>query len=149
MAAFRAWLDARPSDRMIRLKRPVPAFTPLSPPWPGNRPMTSNPRQSTTSSSRVPRLRWLAASLIVFGASGLIAAEVVTPLLRGADVASAPVSRTVISFDQRGYVSKLPKGAAPAADAAAPYGCRSVLELGTLTIGRACNTRILSVAATE
>ena len=116
--------------------------------------MPSAPEHPLAPSSAAPRLRWLAAALIVFGASGLIAAEVVTPLLRGADVASAPASRIVISFDQPGYVAKLPKGSPPpsspaSAGVAAPYGCRSVIELGGLTIGRTCNSRILSVAATE
>ena len=98
--------------------------------------------------------RRLAVALIVFGASGLIAAEVVTPLLRGAESATPAAPRIVISFDQPGYVTKLPKGAAPVAvptvsNASSTYGCRSVVAIGDVRIGRTCNTRILSVAATE
>lgn len=110
--------------------------------------------------SRAPRdratrtgLGRLAAVLIVFGASGWIAAEVVVPMLRGPESAAAAPARTVIAYDLPGTVTKTPKGnpIAPrqAGTTSVPYGCRSVVSLGTLTIGRACSSRILAVATTQ
>lgn len=103
-------------------------------------PATTPARSAYRSSAR---LNLLAATLIVFGASGLAAAEIIVPMLRHKPAPSAVPQRMVISYKRPGYVTKL---TAQPQETAASYGCGAVWAVGGLTIGRSCLTRVAAVS---